>query len=68
VDLEDLWVAGKLDSDVGQYGHQPLTKCLQLLLRVPDFADAQVSFRAEEDVVLEAVRRGDYGCERNGSR
>jgi len=40
VNLEDLWFAGKLDSGVGQYGHQPLTERLELLPRVPDFAAA----------------------------
>lgn len=43
MNLEDPWVARKLDSDIGQYGHQPLTNRVQLLLRVPDFADPQVS-------------------------
>ena len=53
VNLEDLWFAGKLDSGVGQYGHQPLTERLELLPRVPDFADTQVPFRPEANVVIE---------------
>ena len=48
--LEDLWGAGEFDPGVGQYRHQLLAKCLHLLPRVPDFADAQVPFRPEENV------------------
>src|SRR3990172_2206902 len=57
VSLEDLWSAGKLDSDVGQNGHHPLSERLQLLLRVPNLADVETVVRPEEDVVLQAVRR-----------
>lgn len=42
VSLEDFWFASELDSDVCQEWHQLLTVGLQLLARVPDFADTQV--------------------------
>jgi hypothetical protein len=50
VNLEDLWLAGQLDPDVGKYGHQLIAKRLQLLSRVPDLADSQVVRRPEKNV------------------
>ena len=38
-------------------GIQPLTKRLQLLPRVPDFAYTQLVFRPEENVVVHSVGR-----------
>ena len=59
VNLEDLRGVAGIERDVGQHGHlhQPLTVRLELLPRVPNFADTQVPFRSEANVVLEAVRK-----------
>src|SRR5690242_11703008 len=56
VNLEDLWLGCKLEAEIRQDRHQDLAVRLQLLRRVPDFTDEQVSVSSEADVVLPAVR------------
>src|SRR5260221_10050595 len=56
VGLEDVGVAGKLHSLLEEDWHQHFAKRIQLLLGIPDLADAHVSFRSKKDVVVEAVR------------
>ena len=62
VDLDDLGRAGEFDAAFGEYRHQPLTERLELLLRVPDLADAEAAAGAERDVIVEAVGRELPGC------
>ena len=45
----------RLDPDVCQDRHQALAERVELLLRVPDLADAEGAFRAEADVDLQPV-------------
>jgi hypothetical protein len=58
VNLHQLWFA-RFDSDLGEDGHQPLAEFVELLLGVPDLADAKVAIGTEADVVVESVRRKD---------
>src|SRR4051794_6577545 len=57
VDLEHLGLARKLDSNVLQHRHEALSKCIELLSRVPDLADSEVPVRLEGDVELESLRQ-----------
>src|SRR5437588_3583868 len=57
VDLEHLGLARKLDPDVLKHWHEALTERVELLARVPDLADSEVTVRLEGDVILEALRQ-----------
>ena len=53
--VHDLWLAG-VDSDLREDGHQPLGECVELLLGVPDLADAKVAIGGVEKF-LQVVER-----------
>src|SRR5215211_6240868 len=55
VDLKPLGLARKLDANVLQHRHQALTERVELLARVPDLVDSDVTVRAEGDVVLKSL-------------
>src|SRR5581483_213119 len=55
--LKHLGLAGKLDTCIFQDRHEALTEGVELLARVPDFADPEVTFRTERNVVGESFRR-----------
>src|SRR6266496_3138300 len=57
VDLEHLGLARKLDPDVLQHRHETLAERVELLSRVPDLADSEVTVRLEGDVVLKSLRQ-----------
>src|SRR5438105_6022753 len=57
VDLEHLGLARKLDPDVLKHWHEALTERVELLARVPDLADSEVTVRLEGDVILESLRQ-----------
>src|SRR5437867_2537945 len=57
VDLEHLRLARKRDPDVPQHWHEALTERVELLARVPDLADPEVTVRLEGDVILESLRQ-----------
>jgi hypothetical protein len=50
VDLQDLELVFKLDAYIRQNRHKALAKGFELLLRVPDLANSEVSFGTEADV------------------
>jgi hypothetical protein len=49
MDLEQLGLARKPDSHVLQHRHQTLTERLELLARVPDLTDSEVTARLEDN-------------------
>src|SRR6185503_21252022 len=57
VDLELLGLARKLDPYIGQHRHEVLPECVELLARVPDLADSEMTARFERDVVVKPGRR-----------
>src|SRR5687767_5220104 len=56
VNLEDVRRVGELDAGAGEDRHQTLAEGLELLPRVPDFADLKVAIQTEADVVVEPAR------------
>ena len=56
VDLVNLWLPGELSSDLVEYRHDLLAKASELLLGLPDPADFQVPFGAEQDVQRQSIR------------
>jgi hypothetical protein len=53
VDLEHLGLARKLDPNNLRHRHETLAERVELLARVPDLADPEITVRTERDVVLE---------------
>jgi hypothetical protein len=43
VDLEHFWLACELDPDVIEHRHQVLFERIELLPRIPDLTDVEVS-------------------------
>jgi len=61
VDLADLWAAGVFKRNVGEERHHTLPEGLELLLRIPDLIDEQLSVGVERDVGVKSVGR-EYPC------